>query len=65
MVPSLTPVVCQYSSEDQPGLVLGTLISLGSLARAVGPVLASAVFWLFDAEVCYVAGAVGTTKCLS
>lgn len=55
----MTAVVCQYSTEHQRGLVLGTLRSLGSLARVVGPVLASGLFWLFGPEVCYVVGAVG------
>lgn len=41
MVPCLTAMTASYGRADQKGAVMGTLRSLGSLARAVGPLLSS------------------------
>lgn len=32
---------------------MGTLRSLGALARAVGPMVASSAYWLAGAQVCF------------
>lgn len=32
---------------------MGTLRSLGALARAVGPLAAASVYWLAGAQVCF------------
>ena len=37
---------------------MGTFRSIGALARAIGPCLASLVFWTFGPTSCYIAGAV-------
>ncbi|XP_023109275.2 major facilitator superfamily domain-containing protein 10 isoform X7 [Felis catus] len=37
----------------QKGTIMGTLRSLGALARAVGPMVAASVYWLAGARVCF------------
>jgi hypothetical protein len=41
------------------GVVLGRFRSMGQLGRAVGPLLACTVYWLYGPIACYVAGIVG------
>ena len=41
VVPCLTTLVSSYGSAEQKGTVLGIFRSLGALARALGPVVAS------------------------
>nr|XP_020745512.1 major facilitator superfamily domain-containing protein 10 [Odocoileus virginianus texanus] len=53
VVPCLSSVVAGYGSPRQKGTVMGTLRSLGALARAVGPVVAASAYWLAGARVCY------------
>ncbi|XP_027401016.1 major facilitator superfamily domain-containing protein 10 isoform X3 [Bos indicus x Bos taurus] len=53
VVPCLSSVVAGYGSPGQKGTVMGTLRSLGALARAVGPVVAASAYWLAGARVCY------------
>lgn len=48
---SAAPPVCR-------GAVLGTLRSLGALARALGPLLASTVYWCSGAAITYTIGSV-------
>ncbi|XP_025027042.1 major facilitator superfamily domain-containing protein 10 isoform X2 [Python bivittatus] len=52
-VPCLSTVVSSYGLESQKGTVMGTLRSLGALARALGPVASATVYWLAGAEVCF------------
>ncbi|XP_017905342.1 PREDICTED: major facilitator superfamily domain-containing protein 10 isoform X2 [Capra hircus] len=52
VVPCLSSVVAGYGSPRQKGTVMGTLRSLGALARAVGPVVAASAYWLAGARVC-------------
>jgi MFS family permease len=56
--PSLTALVSLYTSEDRQGQVLGTFRALGSLARAIGPIVASSIFWFFGSAWSYGLGAV-------
>jgi len=56
--PSTTGLISLYSSQAEQGRVLGIFRSLGSLARAITPVLAGIVFWLFGSASVFVAGAV-------
>uniref|UniRef100_T1IIS5 Major facilitator superfamily (MFS) profile domain-containing protein n=1 Tax=Strigamia maritima TaxID=126957 RepID=T1IIS5_STRMM len=56
VIPCLTTLICAYGSHQQKGTVMGIFRSLGALARALGPILASSVFWLFGARLCYVIG---------
>ena len=53
VTPSLTALVSLYTRQDRQGEVLGTFRSLGSLARAVGPIIASSVFWFFGSAWSY------------
>nr|XP_058922020.1 major facilitator superfamily domain-containing protein 10 isoform X3 [Kogia breviceps] len=53
VVPCLSSVVAGYGSPAQKGVVMGTLRSLGALARALGPMVAASVYWLAGARVCY------------
>lgn len=55
--PSTSGLISLYSDPSQQGRVLGIFRGLGSLARAVTPVLAGAVFWLAGSSVVFVAGA--------
>ncbi len=45
--PSLTALVSLYSPDDRQGEILGTFRALGSLARAVGPIVASLLYFRF------------------
>ncbi|XP_029091507.1 major facilitator superfamily domain-containing protein 10 isoform X2 [Monodon monoceros] len=40
-------------SPGQKGVVMGTLRSLGALARALGPMVAASAYWLAGAQGCY------------
>lgn len=53
VVPCLSAAVADYGSAGQKGTVMGTLRSLGALARALGPLLATTVYWLAGARVCF------------
>nr|CAG4642657.1 EOG090X09U7 [Evadne anonyx] len=57
VVPCLTAMTASYGRADQKGAVMGTLRSLGSLARAIGPLTSSFLFFVFGAELCYGFGA--------
>ncbi|XP_043209353.1 major facilitator superfamily domain-containing protein 10-like [Amphibalanus amphitrite] len=57
-VPCLSTIAARYGGAHQKGAVTGVFRSLGALARALGPVLFSTVFWLTGATVCYCAAAV-------
>ena len=51
--PSLASLVSLYSTEENQGVNLGLFRSSGSFARAVGPLLAAAVYWYFGAKAAY------------
>ncbi|XP_033069452.1 major facilitator superfamily domain-containing protein 10 isoform X2 [Trachypithecus francoisi] len=42
-----------FGSPGQKGTVMGTLRSLGALARAAGPLVAASVYWLAGAQACF------------
>jgi MFS family permease len=54
--PASTGLISLYASTDEQGRVLGIFRSLGSLARAITPVLAGIIFWRFDAHHAETAG---------
>jgi MFS family permease len=58
VVPCLTTLASSYGSYDQKGTVMGIFRSLGSLARALGPVLASTVYWSLGPTISYIVGGV-------
>lgn len=58
VVPCLTTLISQYGGTDQKGVIMGVFRSLGALARALGPIIASTIYWSFGEKVCYITGAV-------
>lgn len=57
-MPCLSSLVSRYTPSDRQGLVLGTFRSMGSLARAVGPILGGLLYWKLGSAAPYLAGAV-------
>ena len=57
-MPCLSALASRYAPADRQGLSLGVLRSMGSLSRAIGPVLGAALYWRFGAGLPYHAGAV-------
>lgn len=55
--PATSGLISLYSGANEQGRVLGIFRSLGSLARAVTPVLAGVVFWLVSSTAVFGAGA--------
>jgi MFS family permease len=55
--PSTTGLISLYSDQSEQGRAMGVFRSLGSLSRAITPVIAGAVFWIFGATSVFVAGA--------
>ena len=51
--PSLTSLVSLYSTDDKQGYHLGLFRSAGSLARAIGPIIAAGLYWYFGASAAY------------
>jgi MFS family permease len=56
--PSSSGLISLYSDPAQQGRALGIFRSLGSLSRAITPVLAGTVFWVFGSASVFAAGAV-------
>lgn len=50
---ALSALVSLYADPEAQGKMLGVFRSLGSLARAIGPVLAGATFWWFGSAAAY------------
>ena len=50
VTPCLTALVSLYTPDDRQGETLGIFRSLGSLARAVAPIIAALVYWRFGSE---------------
>lgn len=55
--PSTSGLISLYSPPSEQGRALGIFRSLGSLSRAITPVLAGTVFWVFGSTSVFVAGA--------
>ncbi|XP_042905317.1 major facilitator superfamily domain-containing protein 10 [Parasteatoda tepidariorum] len=58
VVPCLTTIASKFGSSKQKGIVLGIFRSLGSLARAFGPIVSAIAYWSFSPEVSYTIGGV-------
>lgn len=56
-MPSLSSLTSRYAPDDRQGLALGTNRSLGSLARAVGPLASSLLYWRVSSGASYLVGA--------
>ena len=55
---AFSSLISLYSRTDEQGKVLGVFRSLGSLARAVGPLAAGVIFWWYGSLFTYVLGSV-------
>jgi MFS family permease len=60
-MPCLSALVSRYTPAERQGLSLGVFRSMGSLSRAIGPVLGGALFWRFGSESPYLTGAICLT----
>ncbi|XP_059175618.1 major facilitator superfamily domain-containing protein 10-like [Physella acuta] len=58
VVPCLTTLVSTYGGDHEKGTIMGIFRSLGALARAIAPILASFVYWGFGAHICYTIGGI-------
>lgn len=56
--PTLNALVSLYSKEAEQGAALGVFRSAGSLARAIGPLLAALVYFVYGSKSAYLFGAV-------
>jgi len=56
-MPSLNSLVSRYTPGDRQGLSLGVFRSLGSLSRAIGPIMGGLLYWKFDSSMPYWVGA--------
>jgi MFS family permease len=56
--PTLSALVSLYSSEAEQGASLGVFRSAGSLARAIGPLIAAFMYFAYGSKSAYLFGAV-------
>ena len=56
-MPSLNSLVSRYTPADRQGLSLGVFRSLGSLSRAIGPIIGGVLYWKFGSTIPYWVGA--------
>jgi MFS family permease len=63
--PSTSGLISLYASQDEQGRVLGIFRSLGSLSRAITPMLAGAVFFIFGSRSVFTCAAVLTVGALA
>ena len=54
--PTLSALVSLYSSESEQGTHLGIYRSAGSLARAIGPLVAALIYFAYGAQSAYLLG---------
>ena len=55
--PTLTSLTSLYSSDKDQGFHLGVFRSSGSMARAVGPLLAGLLYFKYGSSIAYLSGA--------
>lgn len=55
-IPCLTSLVSLYSPAQQQGHSIGIFRSLGALARVIGPIIASIVYWKYGSSSPYFLG---------
>ncbi|UXI20434.1 uncharacterized protein NH340_JMT06377 [Sarcoptes scabiei] len=58
VIPTLTTLISSFGPPNQKGVLLGIFRSIGALARALGPLTMSFVFWRFGIEIAYILGGV-------
>ncbi len=57
VMPCLSALASRYTPPDRQGLSLGVFRSMGSLARAIGPLAGGVLFWRFGSLTPYLVGA--------
>lgn len=57
VIPCLTSLVSMYTPAHEQGRSIGIFRSLGALARVIGPIVASIVYWNFGSAYPYLFGA--------
>lgn len=57
-IPCLTSLVSLYTPAQEQGKSIGIFRSLGALARVIGPIIASLVYWKYGSSSPYFIGAV-------
>ena len=58
VTPCLSALLSQYTPVDRQGLSLGVFRSMGSLSRALGPLLGGVAYWQWGSRAPYLMGAV-------
>ncbi|XP_076242393.1 major facilitator superfamily domain-containing protein rtet isoform X2 [Calliopsis andreniformis] len=58
VVTCMMTLVTRIGPENQKGAITGVFRSLGALARACGPIIASSAFWCIGSKATYLTGAV-------
>ena len=56
-MPCLSALVSRYAPVENQGLAMGTFRSMGSLARAFGPLLGAVLYWQLGSQAPYYASA--------
>lgn len=57
IVPALSALASRFAPAGRQGFALGAFRSVGSLSRALGPILGSVLYWRFGSQVPYLAAA--------
>lgn len=57
VIPCLTSLVSMYTPADEQGRSIGIFRSLGAMARVIGPIVASLVYWSYGSAYPYLLGA--------
>lgn len=55
-IPCLTSLVSLYTPANHQGMAIGVFRSLGALARVIGPIVASIIYWKFASSAPYLVG---------
>ena len=58
VMPCLSALISRYAPAAHQGIALGTFRSMGSLSRAVGPIVGAVLYWKLGSSAPYHAGAV-------
>lgn len=56
VVPCLSAAASNYGGPSQKGRMMGSLRSLGALARATGPCVCAISYWLLGSRITYIVG---------
>ena len=58
VIPCLTSLVSMYTPSEEQGRSIGIFRSLGAMARVIGPIVASIVYWNYGSAYPYIIGAI-------